>query len=308
MRKKRINEQARDNRGRSRRRLKMTPVIKSVELPNKVTLQYVEQGSLSGTPVLLLHGVTDSCHSFDLALPHLPESIHAFALSQRGHGDSSRPEAGYRFHDLAADVAAFMDALHIDAAFIVGHSMGSGVAQRFAIDHPERILGLVFIGSFARLPEHPGVQELWDSAISTLTDPVDPKIVHDFQQSTIVRPVPPAFYETVVQESLKLPARVWRELFGGFLQDDFLGELHKIKAPTLIFWGDQDAFCSRADQDELTSAIAGSRLAVYEGTGHALHWEEPDRFASDLVAFIDEIANRGATGNTPGDLHKNSAE
>ena len=86
------------------------PMIKSVELPNRIQLQYVEQGDPAGIPVLLLHGVTDSWHSFELVLPHLPESIHAFALTQRGHGDADHPAAGYGPHEFASDVAAFMDA------------------------------------------------------------------------------------------------------------------------------------------------------------------------------------------------------
>jgi non-heme chloroperoxidase len=267
----------------------MTPAIKSVELPNQVTLSYVEQGDVSGIPVLLLHGVTDSWHSYEPVLPYLPDSIHAFALTQRGHGDASRPASGYRFDDFASDLAAFMDALQIESAVIVGHSMGSAVAQRFAIDFPERTLGLVLVGSFATLRSNPGVQQLWDSAIATLTDPVDPGFVREFQQSTLAQPVPQAFFEVVMTESLKVPARVWRAAFEGFLEDDFSGELEKIEAPTLIVWGDQDAFCPRSDQEMLTREIRGSRLVVYAGAGHALHWEQPDRFASDLMDFTETL-------------------
>src|SRR3712207_4230490 len=101
----------------------MTTVIESVELPNGVKLPYVEQGDPSGVPVVLLHGVTDSWRSFEPVLPHLPASIHAYALTQRGHGDAERPASGYRPQDLAADVAAFMDALGLESAVIVGHSM-----------------------------------------------------------------------------------------------------------------------------------------------------------------------------------------
>jgi non-heme chloroperoxidase len=264
-----------------------TSGIRIAELPNWVQLQYVEQGDPAGIPVLLLHGVTDSWHSFEPVLPHLPKSLRAFALTQRGHGDASRPAAGYRFHDFAADLVAFMGALNLGAAVIAGHSMGSSVAQRFALDYPERTLGLVLMGSFASLRENPGVLHLWDSAISALTDPVDPGFVREFQESTLAQPVPPAFLETVVQESLKVPARVWRAAFEGFLQDDFSRELEKIKAPTLIVWGDQDTFCPRSDQDTLVRAIAGSQLVVYPGAGHALHWEQPERFASDLVTFVE---------------------
>lgn len=265
--------------------------VKSVELPTGVKLQYVEQGDPSGVPVLLLHGLSDSWHSFELVFEHLPESIRVFALTQRGHGDSSRPEAGYRFHDFAADVAAFMDALHLEAAVVVGHSMGSSIAQRFAIDHPERTQGLVLVGSFASLANSPVAQELWDEVVSEMEDPVDPGFVREFQESTLAQPVPGAFFETIVQESLKLPAHVWKAVVADTLQDDFSGELDKIKAPNLLVWGDQDGMVPRSDQEAQTAAIAGSRLVVYEGAGHGVHWEESERFASDLVGFIKTVVN-----------------
>jgi non-heme chloroperoxidase len=269
----------------------MTPVLKSVELPNRVELPYVEQGDPSGVPVLLLHGYADSWHSFELVLPHLPASIRAFALTQRGHGDASRPAVGYRSRDFAGDLAAFMEALHLGAAVIVGGSSGGFVARRFAIDHPERTLGLVLMGSPATLQDKPGVLETWDSTVSKLTDPVDPGFVREFQQSTLTRPVPQAFLETLVQENLKVPARVWRATFEGLLEDDSFGELDQIKAPTLILWGDRDAILPRSDQEALAAAIASSRLVVYPGAGHALYWEEPARFASDLVAFIKGLTH-----------------
>jgi pimeloyl-ACP methyl ester carboxylesterase len=270
----------------------MTFISKSVSLPTGVTLPYVEQGDPSGMPVILLHGVTDSWRSFEPVLPHLPPSIHAFALSQRGHGDADRPLTGYGFRDFAADVAAFLDMLHLDTAVLVGHSMGSRVAQRFALDYPERVLGLVLVGSFARLHDNPSVREFWDTVVSTLTDPIDPYLVHEFQHSTLAQPVPAEFFETVVNESLKVPARVWQATFTTFLQEDWSGELEKITAPTLIVWGDQDTFCLRSDQDLLITAIADSRLLVYPGAGHDPHWEEPARFAADLAAFSQSRVTR----------------
>ena len=71
----------------------MMPRAKSVELPGRVRLAYVEQGDPSGVPVLLLHGITDSWRYFEPMLSHLPDSIHAFALSQKGHGDADRAAA-----------------------------------------------------------------------------------------------------------------------------------------------------------------------------------------------------------------------
>jgi non-heme chloroperoxidase len=172
---------------------------------------------------------------------------------------------------------------------VVGHSMGSTNAQRFAIDYPERVLGLVLAGSFATFRGNPTIGDFWQSGVSQLTDPIDPGFVREFQESTLAQPVSPAFLDTVVQESLKVPAHVWRAAFEGFLEGDFVGELEKIDAPTLIIWGARDTFCPRHDQDALLRAIGGARLVVYERAGHAFHWEEPEHFAADLVAFVKSL-------------------
>jgi len=236
-------------------------------------------------PVLLLHGVTDSWRSFEGVMPHLPLSVRAIALSQRGHGGADRPAAGYRPHDFAADLAAFMDALELGPAVIAGHSMGSFIAQRFAMDYPERTLGLVLMGAFPTLRGNPVLEEFWDAAVSQLRDPIDPGFVRAFQESTLARPVPPAFLETAVQESLKVPARVWRAAFEGMFQSDFTEELGKIRAPTLVMRGDRDTLFPRRDQEVLLAGIAGAQLVVYPGGGHSFHWEEPARFAADLAEF-----------------------
>ena len=264
------------------------PVLKLLELPNRVKLQYVEQGDRKGTPVIFLHGITDSWHSFERVLPHLPESIHAFAISQRGHGNSDRPAEGYGASDFAADVAAFMDALNINRAVIAGHSMGSHNAQRFALDYPERLIGLVLMGTFFSFRNNAAVAELRD-AVSKLTDPIDPSFALEFQMSTLAGPVPQMFLETVVEESLKVPARVWRAVLKDCTENDHSEQLNRIEAPTLIVWGEQDSFCPRSDQEALQTAIAGSELMIYPGAGHGLHWDEPERFAADIAAFTESL-------------------
>ena len=262
------------------------PVLKTVALATNVRLTYAEQGDPDGIPVVLLHGFTDSWRSFERVLPHLPETIRALALTQRGHGDSERPASGYLSYDFAADIAAFLDALGLERAVIVGHSMGATNGQWFAIDYPDRVSALLLAASFTSYRSNPVAMEFWESAVSTLADPIDPAFVREFQQSTLAQPIPAPFLETVIRESQKVPARVWREAFQGFLEDDVAPDLGRINAPTLIVWGDLDSFCRRVDQDALLEAIPHARLIVYEKTGHALHWEHPERFAVDLIAFV----------------------
>jgi pimeloyl-ACP methyl ester carboxylesterase len=270
----------------------VTPSIRSIGLSHDITLQYVEQGDASGVPVIFLHGVTDSWHSFEPVLPYLPPTIHAFAVTQRGHGDAARPGTGYRARDFSADVAALVDTLGLERVVVVGHSMGSVNAQRFAIDHPERIRGLVLIGTFANYRASAAVVDFWQSSVSQLTDPVDRDFARAFQESTLAQPIPREFLDTVIEESLKVPARVWREVFQGFLEEDWAGELHEISVPTLLVFGARDAFCTRADQDLLLERVTRSRLIVHENAGHAVHWEEPERFAQELVEFVNSLGTR----------------
>jgi non-heme chloroperoxidase len=268
----------------------MFPDMKYVELATGVRVQYVEQGSRSGVPVVMLHGYSDSWHSFEPILPFLPSSIHAYAISQRGHGNTGRPTAGYSPGDFAEDVAEFMDTVGIDSAVVVGHSMGSLVAQRFALDYPHRTIGLVLIGSGPGMRGNPVWSEL-RAPVLELTDPVDPQFVREFQESTLAQPVPPTFLNKVVQESRKLPARVWRSIWYDFAEVDHSDELAQVKVPTLVTWGDRDSVFSRRDQEAIMAAVPGARLQVYAGAGHGAHWEEPERFASDLVAFVRRVAN-----------------
>lgn len=262
--------------------------VKSVALPGRLTLQYVEHGDPHGVPVIALHGITDSWRSFEPVLPHLPPSLRVFALNQRGHGGGEAPAAGYRTRDFAADVAAFIDVLGLQRVVAVGHSMGSSNAMRFVIDHPQRTLGVVLLGAFASYRKAELV-DYWQTQVRPLTDPVDVAFAREFQQSTLAQPVPPAFFDTVMRECLKCPAHVWRGAFDGLFEDDFAAGIGAIAAPTLILWGAHDAFCPRSDQQALLAAIARSRLVEYEHAGHALHWEEPARVAADLAGFVKQI-------------------
>lgn len=267
-------------------------VVRRIRLATGVTLEFVEQGDGDGLPVVMLHGVTDSWRSFAPVLPHLPRTLRAFALTQRGHGDADRPEAGYHPRDFAADVVAFADALGLERVFVVGHSMGSTNAMRFAIDHPDRCLGLVLAGAFARYQAHAELVGFWRDEVQRLVDPIDAALARDFQLSTLAQPVEPAFLDIVVGESLKVPARVWRAAFDGFMADEMAADYRRIAAPTLLLHGGRDQLAGTSDQHALLAAIAGARLAQYAEAGHAVHWEEPARFAADVAAFAAAVDAR----------------
>ena len=258
---------------------------RKLQLETGFTMHYAETGGPAGHPVIFLHGITDSWVSFSGVLPLLPEHFHAFALDQRGHGDSERPER-YDLDAFAADVKAFMAAKSIGEATLVGHSMGSYVAQRVALNHPELVSSLVLVGSMTT-PVNDVTKEL-DTMFRTVTDPVNPDFVTEFQTSTIHHPVPDAFLERIIQESLKLPARVWRDAWAGFFAGDHAPRLSEVRAPTLILWGEEDGAFPLEDQTRLVDLVPDATLKRYPDTGHALHWERAEQFVEDLVTFLQD--------------------
>jgi non-heme chloroperoxidase len=263
--------------------------FRDVRLSTGVRLHVAESGPAGADETLLfLHGYSDSWFSFSRILPLLPSTVHAIALTQRGHGDSERPAGGYAMADFAADAVALLDALGVRRATVVGHSMGSIVARRVAAEYPERVERLVLVDSCAS-PVNEGTAAM-QVEVEAMADPVPEPYVRAFQESTVHAEVPGPFMDAVVAESLKLPARVWRAALAGLLADDGSDTLPRIGCPTLVLWGAHDAVFSRADQDRLLAALPEATLRVYPDVGHTPHWERPERFVEDLMAFVAAAA------------------
>jgi pimeloyl-ACP methyl ester carboxylesterase len=256
-----------------------------VKLETGVQIHYAEQGNSNGLPVILLHGYSDSSFSYSRVMPLMNEKYRVFALDQRGHGNSDKPLKGYQFADFAADVLAFMDAKKLEKAVIVGHSMGSFIAQHLAITAPKRVEKLVLIGSATTIRNE--VVLGLTGEVENFENEVPLEFIREFQYGTVFRKLPDEFMELIISESQKLPAYVWREAAIGMLSADSKGKLGKIKAPTLIFWGDKEPIFPRSEQLGLVSNIPNTTLKIYENVAHNPHWEEPEQFVRDFEEFVN---------------------
>lgn len=251
-------------------------------------LHYAERGDKEGEAVVFLHAYADSWFSYSRVFRLLSPAYRAFAPDQRGHGDSDKPECCYAADDFAADVDAFMDAVAIEEATLVGDSSGGLIAQRVALSYPHRVSRLVLIGSPTTLLTNETVMEAGRDLLA-LEDPISPEFVREFAESTIHHPVPAGFLAGLVSESLKVPARVWRAYYEGVvLTTDDTARLGEIGAPTLILWGEQDAVLSREEQERRAAVIPNATLRVYPETGHLVHWERPEWVVRDMEAFIED--------------------
>ncbi|MDD7942848.1 alpha/beta hydrolase [Actinomycetospora lutea] len=256
-------------------------------LPTGVGLHYVEQGPpATEETVVLVHGWPDSAYSYHRVLAELPADHRAVTMDLRGFGDSDRPAGGYAIDDLAADVAALIETLGQAEVTLVGHSMGSFVARRVAQQRPDLVRRLVLIGT-AVSADNAVLREVAD-LVRDLPDPVPADFTREFAASTLHQPVPEDFFDTLVDESRKAPARVWRAALAGLVEVDDAAELERITAHTLVLGGEQDALFTVAEQIAVAAAIPRSRLTLYPDTGHCPNWERPAQVAADISAFIRE--------------------
>ena len=260
---------------------------KQANLATGVKLKYVESGPRHAPAIIFLHGATDSSHSWSAVTPYLDTTYHTYALDQRGHGDSEKPAYGYTIPQMADDVIAFMDREKIHQAVMVGHSMGSLIAHQLASVYPERVSKLVLVGSAPTASGNTVLRDLWQNPIGTadFKDPIDPAFIEAWQ--TGPNPVDPVFFQKVLSETAKVPARVWKNIFRMLESDNHQYYLKDIKAPVLIIWGTQDAIFPQADQDALLAALpANAQFQPYAGAGHNVQWEQPQQVALSIQNFL----------------------
>lgn len=257
-----------------------------VQLPNGLNLACVESGMPDGPPVLLLHGYSDSSHSFALLRPHLPD-VRAISVDLRGHGQSDKPAGNYAPALLAEDIRMLLDALGIAAATVVGHSLGSLVAQHLAAAHPARVSGLVLIGSTVLPPIRRG-DAVWHE-IAGFTEPpgLDSAFLAEFQSNP--GPVDPMFVTAAIAESTRLPLHVWHGILDAITDRGTAGIAAAVRAPTLILWGNQDPFFGAEHQAALRAAIGRATFEIFEGIGHNPHWERPRDVARLIAGFIASL-------------------
>ena len=261
----------------------ITHPIETIRLANGLHLQYRESGDPRGRPVILLHGVTDSLRCWKPFTDALPCAFRAIAVSQRGHGDSSKPKGDYGSAAFAGDLAALMDALGIRQAHIVAHSMSTWIAQRFVRDYPERVESLTLIAGFVSLAGNVPAQGLIRE-INAMGDTVDRNIARAFQEATVSTPLPKHYLEMVVNESMKAPAHVWRAAFAAMATETPAPS--KIDCRTLLISCGKDEFFNDDDRHALAQVFSNARTILYPDLGHAPHWEQPARVAKDVAVFL----------------------
>jgi pimeloyl-ACP methyl ester carboxylesterase len=257
---------------------------RSVVLKSGITMKYVVAGPESGEPLLLLHGLGDSSRSWTFVLPALARRHRVYAVDQRGHGGTEAPACCYALADLAYDAVAFLDAMKVQRASVVGHSLGSFVAQHLATAYQARVAKLVLMGSSDAPSSSDAVAWLWDQA-KTFEGPVSTAFVEEWQSNPT--PVEAVFLSKVKAETGAVPPHVWRGVARAILTEDQRRFLADLRAPVLILAGEKDPMFPPADQERLRKAVPNAVLKVFPQVGHNFHWEVPKPVGEELAAFLN---------------------
>lgn len=118
--------------------------VHEVGVEPSVSLEVLEWGG-EGPPLIFLAGANMNAHYFDAFAPRFTDRFRVLAITRRGHGASSRPDAGYQLERLVDDIVAVLDSLAIDRALLAGHSLAGDELTALAGTHPDRVAGLIYL-------------------------------------------------------------------------------------------------------------------------------------------------------------------
>jgi len=246
----------------------------------------------SGRPVVLIHGWTLSSEIWKGQIDWLAaQGLRVVAYDRRGHGQSSKPETGYDYDRLAADLANVIDKLDLKDVTLVGHSMSAGEVVRYLSRHGNRRIARVMLVApttpfplkTADNPE--GVDgAIYDKQIAALQS--DREAFFNAGTGTFLgaNPAPELqVWARKIARQASVPAEIG--CLRAYSTTDFRPEMKAVTVPTLIMYGTADGPIAPVNARRTHAAIAGSRLEIYDGAPHAVFLTDAQRFNRDLLAF-----------------------
>ncbi|MBW4550999.1 MAG: alpha/beta fold hydrolase [Aphanocapsa sp. GSE-SYN-MK-11-07L] len=253
----------------------------------------------SGSPIVLLHGAGSSIEAWSRNIQALAQDCQVYAFDMVGSGLSDKPIANYSLEYQAQFLKHFIDALKLQRAVFVGHSVGASLALKFALGSPERVEKLVLVSSFGLGREISIASRLLASFpfIVHLSQPSPQNVRLILRQNIYDLKSVPREWIAMRSEAFKLPGR--KQAFVSFLRSniDWFGvrqsvfrpivsQLANVTVPTLIIWGRQDAILPVAHAHIAAKQIPNARLHVFEQCGHWAQFEHPREFNQLVVKFL----------------------
>ncbi len=239
---------------------------------------YYESTIGNSLPIVLVHGAGGSSQVWSEQLSSFDGQVNSWAMDLPGHGKSEGSLLSSVL-DMAEFINDFIEELSLGKFVLVGHSMGGAIAQEFALHYPEKLMGLILIGSGARLKVNPKI-------IGALAAGQLPfKDVHHLYGSS----TPGHKQEEAMREMNKISPAVYLADFEACNQFDRVLSVEDIKVPSLIIVGDEDVMTPLKYSEFLRSKLPNSHLNIIKGAGHMCMLEKPTEVNAEIGGFLEQL-------------------
>lgn len=258
-----------------------------VRINNGLCLNYQSAGS--GAALVLTHGLGSNLHYWDRVCPTLTAHHRVVRWDLRGSGGSDKPPGPYSPALFASDLAALLDALNLDPIHLLGISLGGVIAQRFALDYPQRLLSLLLVSTSSEVG--PQATANW----RRLADLVE-RNGFDPRLADATRSFSPAFaashpdiVDAVGHDTLANDAKAYAATARAASKYHWTAELARVAIPTLVLQGLDDQLTPPGGSVKMQRALPQSRLLMFPETGHNLPIEQSLAFCTAILGFTAGI-------------------
>ena len=250
-------------------------------------LHVSDGGAGTGHPVLFVHSFAGSSNHWKAQLEFLRKTRRALAVDLRGHGESAPPATGnYSVPSLARDINAVIDALQLDSLILVGQSMGGSASIAYAGEEPDRVAGLMLVGTPGKTPAAQS-----EKIMSALRADYDR--VADGYWAKLLEGAQPEVRDRVRADMKNIPRDASEKMIEAVFAFDPLPAMKRYPGPCLV------VTTPHADTpDALHKQIPDLPVEMMQGTSHWMQMDKPDEFNEILRDFI-ELVETGETAEAP---------
>jgi pimeloyl-ACP methyl ester carboxylesterase len=265
-----------------------------------VSLYYLEAGS--GKPILMIPGWSQTAEQFKYQLSGLSDRYRVIAVDMRGHGESDKPDFGYKISRLAKDTHDLIHALDLNEVNILGHSMGSSVIWNYYDMYgPERLSKLLLIDQMPMITSNPAwsdeerinsgaifTPESLYQTINDLAGPDGVETTKGFIGSMLTKAAPQEEKDWIIERNLRMPREYAATLLYNHSTQDWRDLIPRIQLPSLVVGG-RVSTVPWQSQAWIAEQIPGARLEIFEeeeGGNHFMFIEGHDKFNAIVADFV----------------------
>jgi non-heme chloroperoxidase len=261
-----------------------------------VGLTVYEAGNLNGPSIVFIHGFSQNHLAWERQFASsLAEEFHLVGFDLRGHGASEQPLEAEAYTDSrlwADDLAAVIQQKGLERPVVVGWSYGGYVIADYIRTYgAEGLGGLAFVGPVTKAGTPEAFAMLTDDVLAIFEDVLAPDLRTSLTAtrsfSRLMADSPGDDFEVVYGSAMMVPPEVRLAMFSRELDnDDILGSL---ELPTIAIHGGADRVVGLTSSEHIVDLVPEAELIVYEGAGHTVFMEDPNRFNSDLGDFVRAV-------------------